>query len=100
MSRSLSEVSRREERIYVTLPVILRTGWEGATMVNGNTVDYSERGLRVRANAALRVRQDVEVVVCDNPTLRKNYNVMWVREPSTGQSVYEAGLEVDRDHPK
>ncbi len=97
MGRSLSEVSRREERIYVTLPVKLRTGWEGGTVLKGNTVDYSERGLRVRANVPLRVRQDVEVVVSDNPTLKRNYSVIWVREPSTGQSVYEAGLEVDRD---
>ncbi|MBZ5561759.1 MAG: PilZ domain-containing protein [Acidobacteriia bacterium] len=100
MGQSLSEVSRREERIYVTLPVTLRTGWQGATEVNGNTVDYSERGLRVRASAPLRVRQDVEVIVSDNPTLKRNYSVMWVREPSTDQSVYEAGLEVDRDRPE
>ena len=97
MSRSLSEVSRREDRIYVTLPVTLRTGWEGGTVVNGNTVDYSERGLRVRANVPLRVRQDVEVIVSDSPILARNYSVMWVRDPIQGQSVYEAGLEVQRD---
>ncbi len=97
MGRSLSEVSRREERIFVAIPVTLRTGWDHVTVVNANTVDYSERGLRVRANAPLRLRQDVEVAVSDNPSLRKNYNVMWVREPSTGECVYEAGLEVERD---
>lgn len=97
MSRSLSEVSRREERIFVTLPVTLRTGWGGATVVNANTVDYSERGLRVRANIPFRVRQDVEVIVSDKPILARNYSVMWVRDPIQGQSVYEAGLEIQRD---
>ncbi len=84
----------------MAVPVTMRTGWEGATVVNGNTVDYSESGLRVRASVPLRVRQDVEVIVSDDTALKKNYNVMWVREPSTDQSLYEAGLEVDRDRPK
>ena len=97
MSRRWSEVSRREERIYVTLPVTLRTGWEGATVVNGNTVDYSERGLRVRANVPFQVRQDVEVIVSDNPKLARNYSVMWVREPVQGQSLYEVGLAIQGD---
>ncbi len=84
----------------MTLPVTLRTGWEGGTEVTGNTVDYSERGLRVRSNAPLRVRQDVEVVVRDTPAVKKNYNVMWVREPSAGQPAYEAGLEVNGEPAK
>jgi hypothetical protein len=94
MSRNWPEVSRREERIYVTLPVTLRTGWEGATVANGNTVDYSERGLRVRANVPFRVRQIVEVVVTNNPRVVRNYSVMWVHELDEGQSLYEAGLEI------
>jgi hypothetical protein len=97
MRRRWAEVSRREERIYVTLPVTLRTGWEGATVVNGNTVDYSERGLRVCANVPFQVRQAVEVIVSDNPKLARNYSVMWVREPVQGQSLYEAGLAIQGD---
>ena len=98
MGRSLSEISRREQRIYLNLPVTLRTGWQGTTVVNGSTVDYSERGLRVRANAPFEVRQDVEVIVSHNPQLSRKYSVMWVRDPIYGRSFYEVGLEVDRDH--
>jgi hypothetical protein len=94
MSGNWPEVSRREKRIYVTLPVTLRTGWEGATVVNGSTVDYSERGMRVRANVPFRVRQVVEVIISDNPKFARNYSVMWVHEPDQGQSLYEAGLEI------
>jgi hypothetical protein len=97
MSRNLPEVSRREERIYVTLPVTLRTGGGGATVVNGNTVDYSERGLRVRTNVLFRIRQDVEAIISDNPNFGGNYSVMWVRELVQGQFLYEAGLEIQRD---
>ncbi len=97
MIRDWPEVSRREERIYVSLPVTLRTGWGGATVVNGKTVDYSERGLRVRVNVPFRVRQDVEAIVNDNPNFAGNYSVMWVREPVQGQSLYEAGLAIQRD---
>jgi hypothetical protein len=94
MNREWPEVSRGEERIYVTLPVTLRTGWEGGTVVNGNTVDYSERGLRVRTNVAFRIRQLVEVVVNNNPGVVRTYSVMWVHELDEGQSLYEAGLEI------
>lgn len=94
MSRDWPEASRQEERIYVTLPVTLRTGREGAPVVNGNTIDYSERGLRVRANVPFRVRQVVEVVVANNPRVVRNYSVMWVHELDEGQSLYEAGLEI------
>ena len=97
MSRSLSEVSRREERIFVTLPVTLRPGWDIGSVVYGNTVDYSERGLRVRANLPLRMGQEVEVVVSKDGNHPANYSVMWVRDPIQGQSVYEAGLEIQRD---
>ena len=94
MIRTWPEVSRAEERIYVTLPVTLRIGWEGGTVVNGNTVDYSERGLRVRTNVPFRLRQVVEVVVNNNPGVVRTYSVMWVRELDEGQSLYEAGLEI------
>jgi len=94
MIRTWPEVSRGEERIYVTIPVTLRTGWEGGTVVNGNTVDYSERGMRVRANVPFRIRQVVEVVVTNNPRVVRTYSVMWVHQLDPGQSLYEAGLEI------
>ena len=93
MIRTWPQVPRGEERIYVTLPVTLRTGWEGGTVVNGNTVDYSERGLRVRTNLPFRIRQDVEAIISDNPKFARHYSVMWVHELDEGQSLYEAGLE-------
>jgi hypothetical protein len=94
MIRTWPQVPRGEERIYVTLPVTLRTGWEGGTVVNGNTVDYSERGMRVRANVPFRIRQLVEVVVNNKPGVVRTYSVMWVHELDAGQSLYEAGLEM------
>jgi len=93
MSHSV-QISRREERIYVSLPVILQTGWEGAAVVEASTIDYSESGLRVRADVPLRVRQEVEVVVRDNPMFAGSYTVVWVREASEGLSLHEAGLVV------
>jgi hypothetical protein len=98
MSGGLAEVSRREERINVTLPVTLRSVKGGAKVVDGNTVDYSERGLRVRTNALFRIRQDVEAIISDNSTFARNYSVMWVRELVQGQFLYEVGLEIQRDH--
>ena len=95
MSRDWPEAPRREKRIYVTLPVTLRTGWEGGTVVNGNTVDYSERGMRVRVKVPFRFRQVVEVVVGENPKSARNYSVMWVRKLVEGQFLYEVGLEIE-----
>jgi hypothetical protein len=99
MIRDWPEISRREDRIYVTLPVTLRTGWGGATVVNGNTVDYSERGLRVRTNVLFRIREDVEAVISDNPNFGGNYSVKWVRELVPGQFLFEAGLAIQQDRP-
>ena len=97
MSRNMPQVSRQGDRIYVTLPVTLRIGWEGATVVNGTMVDYSERGLRVRANVPFRVREDVKVIVSDNPELARDYSVVWVCEPIQGELLYEVGLEIQGD---
>jgi hypothetical protein len=99
MSRSLSEVSRREDRIFVSLPVSLRVASMGDAPVSASTVDYSNHGLRVRADVPFEAGQDIEVVVTDNGNKPKNYNVIWVREPNHGQTVYEAGLELRREYP-
>lgn len=92
MSRGLSDITRRGERIYVALPVTLRTGWEGGTVIQANTVDYSERGLRVRATLPFRIGQNVEVFVSKNGDQPRKYLVTWVRDPVHGQSSYEVGL--------
>jgi len=98
MTRSLSEVMRREERIYVTLPVKLRTGWGGTIDErDANTVDYSERGMRVRAHIPFQVGQSVVIVEARDGAHPANYSVVWVRDPVKGQPFYEAGLEVQRD---
>ena len=97
MSRSLSEVSRREKRIFVSLPVTLRLASEGDVVVSASTVDYSPRGLRVRADVPFQPGKDLEVAVKSNGNRPKSYKVIWVREPSQGQSVYEAGLELQRE---
>jgi hypothetical protein len=93
LGRSLSEISRRENRIFVTLPVTLRAGWESGEVVQGNTVDFSGRGLRVRANLPFRVRHKVEVIVSKGGNEPKNYSVIWVRDPAKDRPVYEAGLQ-------
>jgi hypothetical protein len=97
MSRSLSEISRREDRIFVSLPVTLRLGSEGGVVVPASTVDYSPRGLRVRAEVPFQLGEDLEVAVKSNGNRPKSYRVVWVREPSQGQSAYEAGLELRRE---
>ncbi len=94
MSRSLSEITRGEKRIFVSIPVTLRTHSEGGAVVSGNTVDCSVRGLRVRANLPFQAGQDLEVVVMKEGNQPGNYCVKWVREPHHDQSVYEAGLEL------
>lgn len=99
MGRSLSEITRRENRIFVSLPVSVRMAPQGLAEVCGNTVDYSTRGLRVRANVPFQPGQGLEVIVRDNGNELKGYNVVWVREPAQGQSVYEAGLELKREDP-
>ena len=72
MSRSLSEVSRREERIFVSLPVSLRVASMGDAPVSASTVDYSNHGLRVRADVPFEAGQDIEVIVTDNGNKPKN----------------------------
>lgn len=97
MSRSLSEITRRENRIFVSFPVSLRKATEGSAVVCANTVDYSPRGLRVRANVPFQPGQDLEISVRKNGNEPHAYNVIWVREPNQGESIYEAGLELRRD---
>ena len=99
MSASLSDVSRRENRIFVSLPVSLRVASEEAALVSATTVDYSPRGLRVRADVAFQPGQGLEVTVKNNGNRSKDYNVVWVREPSSGHPVYEAGLVMRIDPP-
>jgi PilZ domain len=93
MSRSLSTISRREDRIFVTLPVTLRCATEDGSVVHGNTVDFSDRGLRVRANSPFHVKQNIEVIVAHNGHEPRNYDVKWVRGQGNGQITYEVGLE-------
>ena len=92
MTQGLSDVSRREDRIFVALPVTLRTAREGGTEIHGNTVDYSKRGLRVRANLPVPIGQDDEVFVSRNGDQPQKYLVTWVREKVQGQACYELGL--------
>ena len=95
MGRSVLQVSRREARIYVTLPVSLQTGWRGAHVASASTVDYYNCGLRVRANVPLRIGQPV-VVVDKGGDHSAIYHVVWVRDSVGGQAGYEAGLAIQR----
>ncbi len=63
-------------------------------VVHGKIVDFSDRGLRVRANVPFRIKQNVEVIVSHDGHQPKNYSVMWVRDPAKGRPIYEAGLEI------
>jgi PilZ domain len=94
MGRSLSEITRRENRIFVNLPVSLHKASEVKDVVCGSTVDFSPRGLRVRADVPFQPGQDFVISVRNNGNEPKAYNVVWVREPSQGESVYEAGLKL------
>jgi hypothetical protein len=98
MSLSLSEVSRREKRIFVSLPVTLRRVSEGSSAVSASTVDYSPHGLRIRSDVPFRLGDDLEITVRGNNGNRpKGYSVVWVREPGQQQSLYEAGLKLWRE---
>jgi hypothetical protein len=97
MSGSMFSVARREERIFVSLPVTLRTGWKGCMVAQASTVDLSEHGVRVRAKVPFRLGQDVELKrSTDSDTQAKRYRVVWVRDTTPGQSTYDAGLELRR----
>ena len=99
MSLSLSAVSRRENRIFVALPVSLRTATGGSADVSATTVDYSPRGLRVRADVPLQPGEGLEVTVKNNGNRPRAYDVVWVREPHRGTLTYEAGLALRVDPP-
>lgn len=65
--------------------------------MSASTVDFSPRGLRVRADIPFQPGQDFEIRVSNNGSAPKAYNVIWVRESCKGDSIYEAGLELRRD---
>jgi hypothetical protein len=85
---------RSEERIEISLPVTLRTGWGGSVVTQASTVDLSARGMRLRANIPLRLGQGLLAIVSEDTEQAKTYRVVWVRQIDPGHSSYEAGLEV------
>ena len=99
MSLSLSEVSRRENRIFVSLPVSLRVASGVGMATSATTVDYSPRGLRVRAEVPFQPGQDLEVTVKSNGNRPRGYSVVWVHRPTQDQPLYEAGLALRVDPP-
>ena len=95
MSGRMFSIARREDRIFVSLPVTLRTGWKGCMVSQGSTVDLSERGVRIRVKGPFRLGQDVQLTRgSDEDTEAKCYRVVWIRDTGAGQSTYDAGLEL------
>ncbi len=94
MSRSLSEITRREERIFVHFPVILQDFQLGARIGHGATINYSERGLRVRSTYPFEIGQEIGVAAWREEALPRNYRVVWFRPSQGGESACEAGLEL------
>ena len=95
MSGRMFSCARREERIFVSLPITLRTGWKGCMVAQGSTVDLSERGVRVRTKVPFRLGQDVQLERGgDEGTGAKCYRVVWVRDTGEGHTGYDAGLEL------
>lgn len=93
MNRSSTMVSRREERIYVSLPVILQSGVRGGFESDATTIDFSERGLRLRTRAPLNLGEDVGVVVHgQSVSPGRPYRVVWVRGSNPERPEYEVGL--------
>ena len=78
----------------MALPVTLRVGKEPPTVVHGSTVDFSHRGMRIRANHPFEPNQNLEVQFGHNGNHPKNYTVVWVRDPARGKPIYETGLAV------
>ncbi len=79
----------------MSLPVVLRAPSEGVGPVCANTVEYSPRGMRIRANIPFQEGQDYVVEVKDVGKPTDRYSVVWVRGPN--ESLYEAGLELRRE---
>src|SRR5690242_8494563 len=94
MQKNLGGIRRREMRIYVALPVNMREESARGMVLQGDTIDLSDGGMRVRAEAPFLIRQNVVVVLCHNPHLTRNYRVMWVHNRSNGRPIYEAGLKI------
>lgn len=65
--------------------------------MSASTVDFSPRGLRVRADVPFQPGENLEISVRNNGNIPKLYDVIWVRGPSQGESIYEAGLELHND---
>jgi len=86
--------ARVEDRINIGLPVTLRVGRRGGLVAHASTVDLSERGLRLRADFALRPGQAVEAMVNEGMGGPGTYRVVWVSESEAGYSGYEVGLEL------
>src|SRR5579863_2797573 len=97
MSARMFSDARREERIFVSLPITLRTGWKGCMVSRGSTVDLSERGVRVRIKVPFRLDQEVQVEgTGGGDTEAKCYRVVWLRDTGVGHSTFDAGLELLR----
>lgn len=95
MSGRILSDARREDRIFVSLPITLRTGWKGCMVAQGSTIDLSERGVRVRTKVPFRLGQDVQLEGgSDEDSGGKCYRVVWVRDRGAGQGTYDAGLEL------
>jgi PilZ domain len=90
----LSEIRRQASRLNVALPVTIRAGSEGGVVIQGSTVDYSTKGLRLRTELPVIISQNVEVSINAATPRPQRYQVIWVREPARKQSVFEAGLKM------
>jgi hypothetical protein len=66
-------------------------GWKDAEEAKVSIVDMSERGLRVRWRAPLRLGMEVKAFSPDDV---KVYRVMWVREAESSEHGFDIGLEL------
>lgn len=90
----LSEVRRQASRLIVALPVTIRAGSGGGVVMQGSTVDYSIKGLRLLTELPVIISQNVEVSINTGTSRPQKYEVIWVREPTKEESIFEAGLRM------
>jgi hypothetical protein len=94
MKHKSYEVQRQCDRFPVALPVTIRAGSDGRVVMQGDTVDYSDCGLRLRTDLPVIISQKVEVIINQGDPEPKTYKVVWVREPAQTHSTFEAGLRM------
>jgi hypothetical protein len=93
MSSGVIANARRCERIFVKMPVSLLVESQGTKIAHeASTVDFSQRGVRVKSRVPLWPGQNIELIPSGSPRCSVPGRVIWVHATSANRAG-EAGLE-------